>query len=264
MNNLIIANTSINFNNGLYSLNDLHKASGGEEKDAPSRFIRLDSTKALIEEISNEINRQPKMGIDPIKVIRGGGDGIQGTFVCKELVYAYAMWISPAFNLKVIRAFDEMANASKAYDDDDELLMIAKLAMKMSETRKQLVHQHEMIECHEIRIDRTDEVLEQTKQELDEANFRIKELLGDQVYFTAMASGKFYGKNYDLQTAQKVGRRLSQLSREMGYEISERANRDYASVGAYHIDVIIQYHEVEQGLQRSKKLEHLMYKLSGT
>lgn len=32
MNNLIIANTSINFNNGLYSLNDLHKASGGEEK----------------------------------------------------------------------------------------------------------------------------------------------------------------------------------------------------------------------------------------
>lgn len=87
---------------GRYCLNDLHKASGGEERHATWRFIRLDTTEELIKEIQTTISG----GIAPV-ASKAGRYG--GTFVVKELVYAYAMWISPQFHLKVIRAYDKLA-----------------------------------------------------------------------------------------------------------------------------------------------------------
>lgn len=110
MNALAIANTAIRQFDGLYSLNDLHNAAGGEVKHQPTRFMRLDQTRALIA----EIECSPEMVITPSKVIKGNrADGAQqGTYVCKELVYAYAMWISAKFHLAVIRAFDALQTGS--------------------------------------------------------------------------------------------------------------------------------------------------------
>lgn len=95
MSNLAILNTSIRTYENLFNLKDLHIASGNEKKHEPNRFVRLDTTKALIAEIEKDNQHA-------LKIIRGTNGG---TYACEELVIAYAMWISPKFHLVVLRAF---------------------------------------------------------------------------------------------------------------------------------------------------------------
>lgn len=95
---------------GLYSLNDLHRASGSKKKHQASNFMRLEATKGLIAEIDRSSDMSNGTNSTAYKIIQGGDSEQQGTFVCRELVYSYAMWISPRFQLMVIRAFDSIAN----------------------------------------------------------------------------------------------------------------------------------------------------------
>lgn len=85
---------------GRYCLNDLHMAAGREPKHKPAEWLRYSTAKELVEELKVE-----NLALSPLaaKLGRNGG-----TFVVKELVYAYAMWISPAFHFKVIRAYDTL------------------------------------------------------------------------------------------------------------------------------------------------------------
>jgi hypothetical protein len=85
---------------GRYCLNDLHRAAGGEDRHAPWRFIRLETTSALADAIS----KTPDVVIKPIDLSRGR---YGGTYVHEDLAIDYAAWISPAFKLEVYRAFKE-------------------------------------------------------------------------------------------------------------------------------------------------------------
>ena len=96
---LTLGNITIRQQNGLFSLNDLHKAAGGEEKHQPAFFIRREDTQALAAEICSADSQ-----IKAFETVRGRGKQ-QGTYACRELVIAYAAWISAAFHLKVIRVF---------------------------------------------------------------------------------------------------------------------------------------------------------------
>lgn len=84
---------------GRFCLNDLYQAAGGENRHRPSLWIANEQTTQLIRTVESEA------GIPALVSLHGGKT--PGTYVCKELVYAYAMWISPEFKLKVIRAIPD-------------------------------------------------------------------------------------------------------------------------------------------------------------
>ena len=111
MNAIAISNVAIRqTENNLYNLNDLHKASGGEKRHELTNWLKLQQTTELIDELSKPEISGLKENQQVIKVVRGGNK--RGTYACKELVYAYATWISAKFFLQVIRTFDAVISGS--------------------------------------------------------------------------------------------------------------------------------------------------------
>jgi len=111
-NPVTIGNITINQSeNGLYLLTDLWKASGGLKKDQPNNWLKLENTKSIISYYKSQDSRSEKKS-SYFLTINGGDTKKQGTYVCKQLVYSYAMWISPAFHDLVITTFDDLLNAT--------------------------------------------------------------------------------------------------------------------------------------------------------
>jgi len=92
---LTVGDIIIRQHEGLFSLNDLHQASGGEERHKPVHFLTNAQTKELVAE-------SEKVEIPTFQTTKGRNGG---TYACRELVIAYASWINAAFHLKVIRVF---------------------------------------------------------------------------------------------------------------------------------------------------------------
>lgn len=105
MTAIVIADVAIRTDaEGRYCLNDLHRASGGNPVNRPGEWLRNKQTQQLVAELGGA-----GISAGPVNTVNDGVNN--GTFVAKELVYAYAMWISPTFHLKVIRAYDALVTA---------------------------------------------------------------------------------------------------------------------------------------------------------
>lgn len=123
---------------GRYSLNDLHRAAGGDDKHSPNRFARLDSTQALCA----EVDQTPLLASGPALLVLNGG-AAPGTYACKELVYAYAMWISAAFMLVVIRAYDALVSHDAPRPGQTEAIEALRLRAENSRLKDRII---EMLE----------------------------------------------------------------------------------------------------------------------
>lgn len=75
---ITILDSTVKAINGLFCLNDLHKASGNDKKHQPSFFMRNQEVTDLIEEIKVSDNLKTEQVTQRIN----GGD-MRGTYACK-------------------------------------------------------------------------------------------------------------------------------------------------------------------------------------
>lgn len=133
---ITVLNHAINCIDGLFSLNDLHKASGGADKHKPANFLRLDTTQELISEIEEESFNCSDVS-NKKTAFKSVAGRFGGSYGCKELIYSYAMWISAKFHLTVIRVFDRQVSAPTPPSELSRM-DILKLALDAEEENQKL------------------------------------------------------------------------------------------------------------------------------
>ncbi|PIQ55359.1 MAG: hypothetical protein COW02_03365 [Comamonadaceae bacterium CG12_big_fil_rev_8_21_14_0_65_59_15] len=114
MKYLTIFDTSIRMDSeGRFCLNDLHKAAvatgANKRSKEPGEFFKTRRTKDMIDLLKKSATGNLRSTLIPVNAVETGPYEERGTFVVKELVYAYAQFVSAEFDLQVIRTYDKVA-----------------------------------------------------------------------------------------------------------------------------------------------------------
>ena len=120
---------------GRFCLNDLHRAAGAAARHRPSTWFQNAQTQELIAALSEEEGGLTEFRDPPLSTVNDGRNN--GTYASRELVIAYAAWISAPFHVRVLRTFDEKvakpAGQNVANLSRKELLLLALEAEERSE-----------------------------------------------------------------------------------------------------------------------------------
>lgn len=99
----------------LFSANDLHQIAGGDPTKRPNEWLRNKQTQELVSEIQENGTNSDcdlRTGIPVSKIYQvTKGRGLNGVWLCEDLMYDYAAWLSPKFRLMMIRCFKQYAHA---------------------------------------------------------------------------------------------------------------------------------------------------------
>lgn len=106
-NEIVILEKTIRQKDGLYCLNDLHKASGGANRHRPTFWLQNQQTIEFIkylEAVGIPTGSKNQQVIHKVNGI--------GTYGSRKLALAYATWISPEFFALVLDTFDAAVSGS--------------------------------------------------------------------------------------------------------------------------------------------------------
>lgn len=146
MQSLTIADTLVRTDSqGRYCLNDLHRAAGGDKRHQSANWLRLQQTRQLVAVLEAKSQERGLLRSEEAPVIVLN-DGISnGTYVVKELVYAYAMWISAAFQIKVIRAYDALVTGRATPPGSNTDAQVAALKDALIAVQAKFIAAHEQL-----------------------------------------------------------------------------------------------------------------------
>lgn len=95
---------------GRFRLDDVHRAYGSAPRHAPTQFLRDEQTRRLIAALEDDDD----CSIAPVNTTYQH-DG--GTFVARELVYAYVGWVDPEFLFRMIESVMNEPRIIEAFND---------------------------------------------------------------------------------------------------------------------------------------------------